>query len=989
MVVKRECFALNLEAAMFSVDYDHDILNNGSNVDKGEYLCPSNMKLLIRDDYPSPDIIMGVANENKKFVTQTHFSNDEITVIAFRIIDDSGNPYSGNNYNIGYSPRIDDVPVAFNSDAGLVDAEYRGWKYDNSCKKDRKKSKFIYKPKTSAQSSSIGAIVAGKFYVWILNEKGEKVSDAYQVNVLPSGLDYKNYIAMIDDLIHIKRELIVGKSKQSVDVYDECFHDLLSKIDLLCRWLQTINKNPKTYLKQVPSKIASHKIKKYNSKIIAELYNNPHKPRFNSIRYDTSVDIYENRFLYNAINKLKHYINEMLEEYQSEKEKKRAFDEEKVKKIEKVIGLQLNDVSEYILAKNNVMLGIAEYRRVHKTENSSKLNMYKIELKVRVTRNDAFRKEVCIWAHNESGFYLKISGWIDSNKITNNEKILLRLEDKKYGYWQPNSNAKIEAQFNNLGRIDISLKTFDIESIAALFDMVSNVGVYTLTCYIKEKQVDFYAPNDIIASFSRTDSNGARLYNHDLKIVEIEKIEKESVNGNKTIIFDKNKILGSTRDIETTIKNLNDTFPNKLYEAMLNSIKLINNSNDSDIDSVNIDDIKGKIVDNLERLSKLDIFKDFHYNEYQDLRWNRTQIFANDLFYRNAYNLLQNLEHTYYFSMNNSKKSIVTDKVDVLYEYWLLIKFLYILVKQLRWSFSEQYMYEDDIKKIAEKIESFFKLSKKGDKYSFGTEDGYVILYHKLKDSNKPLVMELHYDTPIVNEKRPDFRFYFYVKNGNFKEDAFNVYADAKYRLYNNMGSITQFADDIGDVSLRKYTEELKTDKFYSSTASFIIHSDPESKYRYWGNSINDPVYNKLYELYPSYKRLYGQPGHRYGGFCMIPSDYDSFITFMKMIVEYHGSNDRSMLFTQMCCECGGTDINVETVVKPGRRGATYYVTCNNSECGAFWVKNHCSGEDKDSKKPHPLYKHLIHNFQNLVDKEYDWMVECPICGDRGSLNGY
>ena len=72
---------------------------------------------------------------------------------------------------------------------------------------------------------------------------------------------------------------------------------------------------------------------------------------------------------------------------------------------------------------------------------------------------------------------------------------------------------------------------------------------------------------------------------------------------------------------------------------------------------------------------------------------------------------------------------------------------------------------------------------------------------------------------------------------------------------------------DICDVAIKKYIESYKDNEVFKATASFIIHTDENKKYTYWGGHSKEGIRNKLNDTKDNKRQEYLLPEHRYGAF--------------------------------------------------------------------------------------------------------------------------
>lgn len=390
-----------------------------------------------------------------------------------------------------------------------------------------------------------------------------------------------------------------------------------------------------------------------------------------------------------------------------------------------------------------------------------------------------------------------------------------------------------------------------------------------------------------------------------------------------------------------------------------------------------------KEIDNLEQrkkeiITQIDILLDIpllHKIPLKKESWKNTQIFTNDYRYNKIYKELIEFDKKYRFSKEYSIKEILHKKLDKLYEYWALIKMVYILMEKQQWELKNQV----DLKNVIISV-----LSKNDNSNPIYNS----IVLEKYIGKDITIKLQIYYDTPVdyvIN--RPDFRFVITVIQPKKQKETKSFYCDTKYRKYDEMGRDFGLNEDICDVAIKKYIDSYKDIKDFKATASFIIHTDVNNKYTYWGGYAKEKLVDKLNVNSMS---DYCSPKHRYGAFCFLPGKTDNFITFMKLIMEYHfrdlelsifNNSKQDKLYKVICWECGEF-INIEDIKEiymrcyNGVEIYKYHMSCPN--CGHFWVKNHCAAHG------HTLIKHVYHNYHELEDGL--WYVKCPECDDTDTL---
>lgn len=200
---------------------------------------------------------------------------------------------------------------------------------------------------------------------------------------------------------------------------------------------------------------------------------------------------------------------------------------------------------------------------------------------------------------------------------------------------------------------------------------------------------------------------------------------------------------------------------------------------------------------------------------------------------------------------------------------------------------------------------------------------------------------------------------------------------DAKYRGYGAVtrDGRTRLIEDVRDVAYTKYFKSLgafQTGTPLSIAASFILHSEQDARFDYWGERPFDRFLDQL-GLPPIGMSEFA--AHRYGAIRFrLDGDNLDPIRMPKIInlLRYHLGNE----FSEMCLTCGCL---AESVKNDAQRTQGRAYMCSN--CGDFWLVHHCAG--KGGK--HLLHKHGPASIHLLsTPAKTKWMFKCPVCGDTG-----
>ena len=190
---------------------------------------------------------------------------------------------------------------------------------------------------------------------------------------------------------------------------------------------------------------------------------------------------------------------------------------------------------------------------------------------------------------------------------------------------------------------------------------------------------------------------------------------------------------------------------------------------------------------------------------------------------------------------------------------------------------------------------------------------------------------------------------------------------DVKYRNYADMKYVsekdkkykvdTPFEVDLFGTAKMKYLNGLEYD------ASFVLHSDPDSKYTVFGEEPFKPT--------PLRERANGEwwPGHKIGAVCVTPSHQKGLNSLLRCFLMYHA---------RLVSVCWNPLCHTFLVEGNGMTKSNYkgdYYQC--PDCGEFWISQHCR-----SPQHHQLVKMGKASFhKNSAQNE--WSCICPACGDQ------
>lgn len=189
---------------------------------------------------------------------------------------------------------------------------------------------------------------------------------------------------------------------------------------------------------------------------------------------------------------------------------------------------------------------------------------------------------------------------------------------------------------------------------------------------------------------------------------------------------------------------------------------------------------------------------------------------------------------------------------------------------------------------------------------------------------------------------------------------------DAKYRRYASQPLSkadaekcqvsTTFEADVLCTAKQKYLDGMDYD------AAFVVHSDPQSEYTYFGE--------RKFPVTPHRERLAGlraYADHRYGAIYAVPLKTRNLERLLKCLLMYHAG------WCDICWSCRRRLLpGTEEQWAPEGKVSKYY-QCKNGH--GFWAVSHC-------RAGHTLIK-LGEDSFHKIEPDDVWNCTCPKCGDR------
>jgi hypothetical protein len=229
--------------------------------------------------------------------------------------------------------------------------------------------------------------------------------------------------------------------------------------------------------------------------------------------------------------------------------------------------------------------------------------------------------------------------------------------------------------------------------------------------------------------------------------------------------------------------------------------------------------------------------------------------------------------------------------------------------------------------------------------------------------------------------------------------NTFRFILDAKYRSYDaqcvrkeemDLCSVQDtFEFDVLVTAKMKYLDGLARDG-HDVQASFIVHTDPRSKWTFWGGErLSQRAPRRESVLESPGRSLW--PGHRFGAVYATPLASDNLSVLLKCFLMYHAG------LYNICWKCGRRLTVDNGGAMPGEcpvtgnwtpkqivervelglyKWAAVYYHC--PDCNEFWVLQRCDGPQH-----HPILKFGVRSFHSpsRTHPENNWLNICPQCG--------
>lgn len=911
--------------------------------------------------------------EKKPFITKTHY----------RFKDDK----VGGFYTPAFRPVFGEEEKELPVDIEIgVDYESliklrklsNGWFVDypsGKYKYNKKTSYWEFEYDSDAKKSSLGAIHPG-FTKIIVKYNGKIYDHERELMILPSSVTFEEMVSMIHEIYYIRQSLVsldatndaakTAIPENRIDIkgaenWYNVLNNIKSEVKKLFLLIEKIDNNPRKGLVKHSCKITANKIKKVNPRIIGQYLANPCRKYYNVDSSIETINIYEHKLIKHKLKELKKYIESRNRDYTSNNhlkmerllwQMKRLLTLGNITKEEDVLKEVERKISVYEdkFSKDREEIGSKLCMRNFDVENHLEegietewIKLVFSRLDIRIVNNDGGLFQLIIRGvrdkHNNTSElnYFKVyrNCHVEYGKLFGKPDYSIKIECNNYNDMLSLYYACNDASKNNIenDKIGLSLKAHII---------IDNNNINLVKIY----SIDELLVNKVNKRLSFTEKDAFE----ELKKIYID--NKFYIDSNEPYIMD----FHTLNHLYNQYISLRGNYFSEIFTSAVDELnKILNNTFLSGVDS-------------------------------KPTKWKMTQIFTNDNRYHKVYKTLENLDKLYDFSFNLNEDMIIHDKLENIYEYWIIAKILEKMIIDLKWESVNGYNSVYDI------FNSFFD---DRDKDKYGSK---IVLQHRNNKGNSFFKLELFYDTPLKKSVldlfshkhldlsgkntpmlKPDYLFRISDAKNNTKVFAL----DAKYKNFSEMRN-EWLGECLRNVCAYKYIEAPCKDVGLQISAAFTVHPDrtvsKNNPNKYLGQYVtfNAACDERCMPILDDWEKEFGDNHHiglypQVGSFYLTPNYKDDgeenysdlhLTMFFQMIFEYYFSDWKE------CWSCGSNDVTIKELYTVSGY-LKFHMHCN--KCGSFWVKNHC-GECGN-----PIIKHYV-NYQ-IEDKKNTWHLRCPRCG--------
>lgn len=966
-------------------EYDKD-LNKQMYINGQTQSLPSRLYILSPKFYPV-EFRMEPADNDGLFITRQHFKTKDdwhkgkkLYVPGFCILDlrpgESEEQYVM-KYRVNNVGEYKEMSFFSASDKRLITPSHYprcGVFFDlPSFHFTEKKGEIVSEYDADTDTAVLGSVNVGYTEIGCFKKDNNDSEIKCYLKVLPSSMTEQVFGRMVDDILAVHRLLLVSKNgKQSLSLnksWETNLVEISEKLSKIEDCFKLIQKRYYTRLKLMRCSIDKRLIKKFDDKLIMQFALEPSKQKYKAEKLSEDNNIYEHRMILWALNGLSKFINVVSDSVKGRNDiEKKGIQYNKNRFLRRFKFNSLDDADSLIQTLNTCNRGVIFDRLIE----CSSVTEQESDEKREINKGSVLFQGFSIYDEDLS-------------------EIGMPVVLSSCGFEGTNFFLSYTCEYDKEGKGKKDLKLKIISNNAQWQELI-----YKEFSRIKRKYNKYSSSEDsprcslkIVGEYERPDTEEDSFEKRETYIfysVDAVYIDDRECKPKSTIQEAKEYL--KQLDLDKAEYNTNGDIKLKHYHKveelafkyLANELEAEKNKYSAVNEETNIDifehkDLNKKILE----LKKYNFLNGLM--EYGNETWTLTQKFINDPNYKAVYNIFHDLDENYHFSEIYSSYSLIHQKVNDLYEYWIFIKILEVLMLKQKWELIEVdgKKSEDafkDISVIVSKILSIQNNTLQSCQLTFS---------HALGHRRKNAKLLFSYNRDIWFVKRigksdhltPDYHFEIIYETPDKKTVKKHFCLDAKYRNYKEQKG--KWTEDINKVCIENYlcklNESLKqtctnvsNDEKY--VAAFIVHSDINSS-PYWGGdfrkSLNIEKINEEGKKYPC---------HKVGSFPLHPNiflDDERFkdiernlLKFFIMVFEYHcGLYD-------ICWECGNVDL------KPldSSLGVSIHFRCD--KCNRFWVKNHCGNKPNN----HPLIKHK-YNYHKESTANTHFLVKCPVCGNE------
>ena len=845
-----------------------------------------------------------------------------------------------------------------------------------------KKEKGVFRLTNTLAGASLGSIQPGNTKLLIRDSDGNIIF-SWNLTIWPSSLEKKEFQRMIDEILCIDRQLLQfrpGKKEDihsasklglnlkrmtATELWEQTLEDMERDVIELDRLLKRMEKRPHFALRTEAYNCQFHQVKHINQDILRQYIQQPSRQYYHTSKAAKSLDIYEHRFLKQTLGQLLGFFERHSDSLSIASDSVETQKSILLGKMRQIIGGNVKENQLLINWDHHV-----KKIRLQKEQMDRQKDQFSAKFVQSYEQNQYTPSNT---AHDRISFRVtRLS--TDSIKCTSKELRLVYTPQREKDNLGKSYMIELNGCPNTTCIKNIIFDTWDIGSQYAFYHGIIEEAA-------DDEEVSVGIKIDAVGNFKihPIDDKGDTHYKIIFYKLDELYIDDKSVSISKPKTSEWIQQVKALSDAYGIARCFDEHISLKYgeMESIESQRQILKNTPTKDYLRERNNSRLGKIRQKIEALQNSTLFADLSTKSNISIPWKMTQIFTNDKNYNAAYKLLLDMDKRYDFTLEVTDEFIIHEKLDKLYEYWVLSKILEYLILVQGW--------KSDGASPSKILRNFFRQDKR-------TKPACISLHH---EGIQNLRLDIYYDTPVkysvgvsadaqdqdADKLQPDFLFRL-----SHSEKSMYFILDAKYRDYAAMGGCLDNLDnqqnntywwkkwkkDMYDVCYEWYFKRLPRIGV-PVYAAFIAHSDKKGMSKY---VTYDAKHDKRCEnLFDETTLKQSFEVCRIGSFYMVPNGCNN------ESGSFNQTSQNLQAFFQMLCEdyagawnqcwqCGSTDVEKEVLhTKKGYN--KYHLRCK--ECHAFWVKTHCFSCGTNLVK---------HDFNHYVESKLGnhWMVVCPSC---------